>query len=204
VNIRLFIRVLIATTAFSITSPSIGQNVHTKPSKVNASCEPALKVDSVLYAGTGDEKVDTVVVCKDGMLSGVHSFVAPQFGDEKPERTKWNYSGMLEKQEFSDLKKMMERKDIVELPPRIDVIKAKSPIDLLMTYTLVARNGMKKTITLQIPPITCHDNLEMPKPVWDLVCLFIHLQDHFKAGAAGKACGCKSLHEMAAAAAIGL
>ncbi len=194
-----------AAAAFSIAIPSTGQDVPPKPRNLNSQCEPILKIDSVLYAGTGDEKIDTIAVCKDGTLTGVHSFVPPQFGDDKPERTKWNYNAMLEKTEVSDLNKVMERKDIFELPRRIETVKTKSPVDLLMTYAFVARDGMKKTVTLQISPTCPNDKQEMPKPAWDLICLFMHLQAHFKAGGAENTCGCESLHEMAAAPdAIGL
>ena len=55
-------------------------------------CGTILKVDSILYAETKDETIDSVTVCDDGKASAFHSFTAPAFGAAQPEPTKWDYS----------------------------------------------------------------------------------------------------------------
>lgn len=169
-------------------------------------CGTILKVDSILYAETKDETIDSVTVCDDGKATAFHSFTAPAFGAAQPEPTKWDYSGEIDKDALSDLKKIMRRTDIARLPERVNVIKTHSPVDVLMRFTILDQ-GTERTITLHVPSIGCgEDRPEMPKAVWDLICLFTDLYDRAKAGTPSRedSCGCKSLHEMAVAQQAGL
>lgn len=127
-----------------------------------------------------------------------HSFTAPAFGTAQPEPTRWNYSGEIDKDTLADLKKIMRRADISRLPGGVNAIKTRSSVDVLMHFTIIDQ-GTERAITLHIPSIACgEDRPEMPKAVWDLVCLFTDLYNRAKTGtpAPQNGCECKSLHEM--------
>jgi hypothetical protein len=53
-----------------------------------------------------------VTVRDDGKATAFQSFLSPAFGAAQPELTKWDYSGEVDKDAPSDLKKIMQRRDI--------------------------------------------------------------------------------------------
>jgi hypothetical protein len=70
-----------------------------------------------------------------------------------------------------------------------------------MSFTIVDQ-GSERTITVRVPSIGCgEDRTEIPKPVWDLICIFEDVYSRAKTGTppSGDACTRKSLHEMAVA-----
>lgn len=176
------------------------QSVHPKQT-IDSQCTALLRVDSVLYADTKDETIDSVTVCDDGKATAFHSFTAPAFGAAQPEPTKWHYNGAIDKDTQSDLEKIVRRTDIARLPERINGIKIKSPVDILMRFT-ISTQGTARIITLKVPSVGCGEERPgMPKAVSDLVCVFTDLYQSVKTGnpPPQSRCGCKSLHEMAIA-----
>jgi len=177
------------------------QDAHPKQKNANSQCVAVLKVDSILYAHTKDETIDSLTVCDNGKATAFHSFTAPALVAAQPEPTKWDYSGEIDKDAQSDLKKIVRRTDITRLPERVNAIKTQSPVDVLMRFTIVDQ-GTERTITLHVPSIGCgEDRSEIPKAVWDLICVFTDLYERAKAGnpPPENSCGCKSLHELATA-----
>lgn len=188
---------------FILLMSAIGgaQDVLPKQKSASSQCIAVLKVDSMMYADTEDEKLDTLTVCDNGKVSASHLFTVPAFGAAKPEPTKWDYSGEIDKDAQSDLKKIVLRADVTNLPERINAIKTPSAVDVLMRFTILEQ-GAEKTITLHVPSIGCgEDHLEIPKAVLDLICVFTDLYQRAKVGKppSENNCGCKSLHEMAIA-----
>jgi hypothetical protein len=127
-------------------------------------------------------------------------FMVPGFGRARPEPTKWDYSGEIDKDAQSDLKKIVGRTDITRLPERVNATKTQSPADVLMRFT-IPDQATERTITLRVPSIGCGEGRpEIPKAVLDLICVFTDLYQRAKVGKppTQNSCGCKSLHEMAA------
>jgi len=194
-------KALIAGLALLVSGISAPQALHSRQRNTKSQCGTILKFDSIVYAKTKDETIDSVTVCDDGKATAFHSFTAPAFGAAQPEPTKWDYSGEIDKDALSDLKKIMRRTDIARLPERVNAIKTHSPVDVLMHFTILDQ-GTERTITLNVPSLGCgEDRPEMPKAVWDLICLFTDLYDRAKVGTPTpeNSCGCESLHEMAGA-----
>jgi hypothetical protein len=192
-------KALIAGLALLMSGISTAQALHPRQKDMKSQCRTILKVDSIMYAKTKDETIDSVTVCDDGKATAFHSFTAPAFGAAQPELTKWDYSGEIDKDVLSDLKKIMRRTDIARLPERVNAIKTHSPVDVLMRLTILDQDS-ERTMMLDVPSIGCGDDqLEMPKAVWDLMCLFTDLYNRLKTGTPPPhdSCGCKSLHEMA-------
>jgi hypothetical protein len=199
-------KALIAGLALLMSGVSAAQALHPTQKDTNSQRGIILTVDSILYAETKDETIDSVTVCDDGKTTAFHSFTAPAFGAAQPEPTKWVYRGEIDKDALSDLKKIMRRTDIARLPERVNVIKTHSPVDVLMRFTILDQ-GTERTITLHVPSLGCEENRpEMPRAVWDLICLFTDLYNRAKAGTPTpeNSCGCKSLHEMTVAQQAGL
>jgi hypothetical protein len=199
-------KALIAGFALLMSGISPAQAPHPRQKDTKSQCNTILKVDSIVYAKTKDETIDSVTVCDDGKATAVHSFTAPAFGAAQPEPTKWDYSGEIDKDALSDLKKIVQRTDIAQLPERVNAIKTQSPVDVVMRFTILDQ-GTERHITLHVPSIGCGgDRPEMPKAAWDLICLFADLYNRAKAGTLSpeKSCECKSLHEMAVAQQAGL
>lgn len=201
-----YMKALVAGLALLMSDISTAQALHPRQKDTKPQCGTILKVDSILYAETKDETIDSVTVCDDGKATAFHSFTAPAFGAAQPDPTKWDYSGEIDKDALSDLKKIMRRADIARLPERVNAIKTHSPVDVLMRFTILDQ-GTERTIKLHVPSVGCgEDRPEMPKAVWDLICLFTDLYDRAKTGTPSpeNSCGCKSLHEMAVAQQAGL
>jgi hypothetical protein len=91
------------------------QDVHPKQKNADPQCVAVLKVDSMRYADTKDETLDTLTVCDNGKVSASHLFTVPAFGAARPEPAKWDYSGEIDKDAQSDLKKIVRRTDITRL-----------------------------------------------------------------------------------------
>jgi hypothetical protein len=192
---------LLAGLALLLNGISTAQSLPPRQKDTKSQCSPILKVDTIMYAKTKDETIDSVTVCEDGKATAFHSFTAPALGTAPPEPTKWGYSSEIDKDALSDLKKIVQRKDIARLPERVNAIKTKSRVDVLMRFTVLDQDT-ERTITLLIPSIVCgEDRPEMPKAGWDLICLFTDLYDRVKTGTPSpeNSCGCKSLHEIAVA-----
>lgn len=171
---------------------SVGVN----SAEVKSQCSILLNVESVMYAGTKNETIDSITVCNDGKVTAFHSFTAPALGSAKEEPTKWDYRGQIGKEAVSDLQKLLRRTGIAHLPERVNIVKIPSPTDVLMRFTIT--NPGQLTITLHAPMRTCVDERpEMPSEVWDLMCVFIDLYNRAKTGAPSEnSCGCKPLHKM--------
>ncbi len=166
--------------------------------ETKSECTILLKADSIMYAGTKDETVDSVTVCKDGKATASHSFTAPALGDAPPEPTKWDYSHEVGKDAVSDLQKFTNRTDIAGLPERLSLVKAGSALDVVMRFKIV-NQGIERTITLQTPALACTEHQEMPKVVLDLICVFSELYNRVKTGIPPEnGCGCKALHDIVA------
>jgi hypothetical protein len=191
---------LIAGIVLLISAFCTAQDVNPKQQNTDSQCVVVLKVESIMYAGTKDEKIDSLTVCDDGKATTTHSFTAPAFGTTPPEPTKWDHSGEIDKDARADLKKIMRRTDIVRLPASVNAIKTPSPVDGLMHFTIIDR-GTERTITMHISPIGCGDRPEMPQAAWDLICVFADLSERARTGNPSPeiGCGCKSLREMAVA-----
>jgi len=192
-------KTLIAGFFLLMSGIGTAQDVHPKQKNANSQCVAVLKVDSMRYADTKDETLDALTVCDNGKVSASHLFTVPAFGAAQAEPTKWDYSGEIDKDAQSDLKKIVRRTDITRLPERVNAIKTPSPVDVLMRFTILDQ-GTEKTITLRVPSIGCgEDRPEIPKAVLDLICVFTDLYQRAKVGnpPSQKSCGCKSLHEMA-------
>jgi hypothetical protein len=175
------------------------QGVAPKQKTAEAPCVAVLKVEAMRFAGRKDETFDTLTVCEDGRVSASHSFTVPAFGAAAAEPTKWDYSGEIDKDAQSDLKKIVRRTDITRLPESVNAIKTPSPVDVLMRFTILDQ-GTERTTTLRVPSIGCgEDRPEIPKAVLDLICVFTDLYQRAKVGnsPSQNSCGCKSLHEMA-------
>jgi hypothetical protein len=192
-------KALIASFVLLMSGIGTAQDVHPKQKNQDSECVAVLKVDSILYAGTKDETVDSLIVCDDGKATAFHSFTEPAFGSARPEPTKWDYRREIDKDARSDLNKILRRTDIARLPERVDAIKNPSPIDVSMRFTIFD-HGTERIIAVHIPSIGCgEDQPEIPKGVWDLICVFTDLYQRVKTGnpPPENSCGCKSLHEMA-------
>jgi hypothetical protein len=198
-------KALLAGLALLTSSISSLQALHPTPKETNPQCGAILKADWILYAETKDETIDSVTVCDDGKATAFHSFTAPAFGAAQPEPTKWDYRGEIDKDALSDLRKIVRRPYIAQLPERVNAIKTHSPLDVLMRIT-IPDQANERTIKLHIPSIGCgEDRPEMPKAVWDLICLFLDMYKRAKTGKPPEiSCGCKSLREMAVEQQAGL
>jgi hypothetical protein len=196
-------KALIACLALLMSSYATAQGVSPKQQNTNSQCVVVLKVESIMYSVTKDEKdekIDSLTVCDDGKATTAHSFTAPAFGTVPPEPTNWEHSGEIDKDAQADLKKIVRRTDILHLPARINAIKTPSPVDLLMRFTIFDR-GTERTITMNVPSLFCGDRPEMPQAAWDLICVFMDLYHRAKTGnpPPENSCGCKSVEEMAVA-----
>jgi hypothetical protein len=194
-------RTLLAVFFLLMSGIGTAQDVHPKQNNANSQCVAILQVDTMRNADTKDETLDALTVCDNGKVSASHLFMVPAFGRARPEPTKWDYNGEIDKDAQSDLKKIVGRRDITRLPERVKAIKTPSPADVLMRFTIPDQDT-ERTITLQVPSIGCgEDRPEIPKAVLDLICVFTDLYQRAKAGKAPtqNGCGCKSLHEMATA-----
>ena len=162
-------------------------------------CGVLLKADAIFYAGTKDEKSDSITVCDDGNASGAHSFSAPALGDGKSQPDKWTYRRNIGKETTSDLLKFLRSADVVSLPESLNLVKPTTSLEVLMHFTTFDR-GNPRTVTIRVPAPSCGDNLEdTPKAVYDLMCMFSEVSDRVKTGVPPPegSCGCKSIHEMA-------
>jgi hypothetical protein len=166
--------------------------------ETKSQCIILVKVDSIMYADTKDETIDSVTVCDDGKATAFHSFTAPALGDAPPEPTKWDYDRDIGKDVVADLQKFATRKDIAGLPERVSIVKKRSALDIVMRFKIVDQ-GTVRTITLQTPSLACtEEHPEMPNGVWDLICVFADLYNRVKTGIPPEnGCGCKALHELA-------
>jgi len=194
-------KAFVAGLALLMSGISTAQPLHARQKNTKPQCRTILKVDSILYAETKSEKIDSVTACDDGKLTAFHSFTAPSFGTAQPEPTNWSYKGEMDKDALSDLKKVIRRQDVAQLPERFNAIKTQSSVDVLMRFTIFDQ-GAERTIELRISSIGCgEDRPDMPRAVWDLICLFTDLYERTKTDTPSPEnnCGCKSLHEMAVA-----
>src|SRR6266568_4161368 len=194
-------KALLAGLALLLSGISTVQALPPRQKDAKPQCSPILKVDTIMYAKTKDETIDSITVCEDGKATAFHSFTAPALGTAPPEPTKWGYSSEIDKDALSDLRKIMRRTDIARLPERVNAIKTQSPVDVLMRFTILGQDT-ERTITLLVPYIVCGENRpEVPKAGWVLICLFADLYDRVKAGTPSSQdnCECESLHEMAVA-----
>jgi hypothetical protein len=193
-------KALIASFLLLMSGIGTAQDVHPKQkNNEDSECVAVLKVDSILYAGTKGEKVDSLTVCNDGKATAFHSFTEPAFGSAPPVATKWDYSREIDKDALSDLSKILHRTDIARLPERVDAIKNPSPIDVLMRFR-VLDHGTERIIALHVPSIGCgEDQPEIPKGVWDLICADLYQRVKTGNPPPENSCGCKSLHKMALA-----
>jgi hypothetical protein len=166
--------------------------------ETKSQCRILVKIDSIMYAGTKDQTVDSVTVCEDGKATGFHSFTAPAFGDAAPQPTKWGYSHEIDKDSVLDLQQFIRRKDIADLHERMNLVRTGSVLYAVMHFQIFDRRK-ERNITLQAPVLACTDeHPEMPKGALDLVCMFSDLYTRAKTGVSPEnGCGCKSLHEMA-------
>lgn len=167
--------------------------------ETKSQCSILVKIDSIMYADTKDEVVDSVTVCDDGKATAFHTFTAPALGGTPSEPTKWDYSREVDKDAVSDLQKFAMRKDIAELPERMKIVHPGSALYVVMIFKIVDQ-GKGRNITFQAPLLACtEEQPKMPKGVLDLMCVFADLYNRVKTGdSPEKGCGCKSLHEMAA------
>lgn len=151
-----------------------------------------------MYADTKDESIDSVTVCDDGKATAFHSFTAPALGDAPPQPTKWDYNREIGKDVVGELQKFTTRKDIAGLPEHLSVVKARSALEVVMRFKIVDR-GTERTITLKTSSLACTEkHPEMPKGLWDLICVFADLYNRVKTGVPPEnGCGCKALHELA-------
>ena len=175
-----------------------GASVGQSPSpNVSHSCVPVLRIDSVVYANTKDETVDSVTVCEDGAVKAFHSFTAPAFGTTPAEPTKWEYSGSMDKEALDDLRKFAHRSDVAALPEQVNVIRKPTPVDSSMRFVFFEK-GIERAITANVPYSWCDE--EIPQSVRALICLYADLVERTKpsSGTNERVCGCKPLHEMAA------
>ena len=194
-------KTLIAGLALLMSDISTAQVLHRDSKDTKDQCRTILKIDSILYAETKDETIDSVTVCDDGKATAFHAFTTPALGTAPPEPTKWGYSSEIDKDALSDLKKILRRTDIAQLPERVNAIKTPSPVDMSMRFTILGQDT-ERTITLLVPYIVCGENRpEVPKAGWVLICLFADLYNRVKAGTPSSQdnCECESLHEMAVA-----
>ena len=186
---------IIVSILFS--SMMVAQSVPNAPSP---SCNQVLKIDWILYEDTKDETIDSVTVCDNGSVTAYHSFTAPAFGSSKPEPTKWDYRGEMDKAAMSDLKKVIGRNDITRLPDHLNTVQKPTPVDSSMRVSLLTSGGAR-TITVRVPYSWCdgEESFQIPDTVRDLICLFADLSQRTKSGNAtgDNGCGCKSLHDMA-------
>jgi hypothetical protein len=157
-----------------------------------------VKIDSIMYADTKDETVDSVTVCDDGKATAFHTFTAPALGGAPPQPTKWDYSREIDRVAVSDLQKFIGRKDIADLYERMKIVKTGEVLYVVMRFHIVDQ-GKERTITFQAPLLACtNEHPELPKGVLDLMCMFYNLYNRVKTGVSPESgCGCKSLHEMA-------
>jgi hypothetical protein len=166
--------------------------------QTKSQCSVLMKIDSVMYADTKDETVDSVTVCDDGKATAFHRFTAPALGGAPPQPTTWDYSQEIGREAVSDIQRIVGRKDIAELNEHLKIVKTGSALDVVMHFQIVDR-GKKRTITLQAPLLACTDeDSELPKGVLDLMCVFDDLYERAKTGISPEnGCDCKSLHEIA-------
>ena len=68
-------------------------------------CSVLMKIDSIMYADTKDETVDSLTVCDSGKAMAFHTFTEPALGGALPQPTKWNYSHEIDRDAVSDLQK---------------------------------------------------------------------------------------------------
>jgi len=172
----------------------VGQSISPRS---DVQCDPILKIESTLYAGTKDETVDSLTLCQDGTVKSYHSFTTPAFGSTPPEFTKWDYTGQIEKGEVSDVKKLVNRDDILGLPEHLNLATKPTRVDSTIRFVFLEK-GSKRSITLIVPYAWC-DEQQIPKPARDLICLFGNLGQRGQPATTfdGSSCGCRSLHEMA-------
>ena len=103
-------KALLAGLALLLSGISTAQALPPRQKDTKPQCSPILKVDTIMYAKTKDETIDSVTVCEDGKATAFHSFTAPALGTAPPEPTKWGYSSEIDKDALSDLKKIMQRR----------------------------------------------------------------------------------------------
>jgi len=166
--------------------------------ETKSQCRVLVKIDSIMYADTNDETVDSVTVCDDGKATAFHTFTEPSLGGAPPQPTKWDYGHQIDRDAVSDLQKFIRRKDIAGLHERMKIVKTGSVLYFVMHFQIVDQ-GKERTITFQAPVFTCTDeHPELPNGVLDLICVFSDLYKRVKTGVPPEnGCGCKSLHEMA-------
>jgi hypothetical protein len=192
-------KALIPVFVLLISSIGLPQTSHSTQKDATAKCSTILRVNTVRYATTKDETIDTVTLCADGKITALHSFRAPAFGETPPQPTKWDYTNEIDKNALSDVKAILLRTEITGLAEQVNAVKTPSPLDGLMRFTFVDHDA-ERAITLQVPSVGCGEAPEMPKAVWELICLFSDLHSRAKTGTPPQeGCGCKALHEMAVA-----
>jgi hypothetical protein len=162
--------------------------------ETKSQCNVLVKIDSIMYADTKDETVDSVTVCDDGKATAFHTFTEPALGGAPPQPTKWDYSGEINKDAVADLRKFAGRKEIADLPEHMNVVKTGSALYVVMRFEVV-NEGKERNITVQAPLFSCTgEHPKMPKSALDLMCVFADLYDRVKTGASPKnGCGCKPL-----------
>ncbi len=166
--------------------------------QTKSQCRVLVKVDSVMYADTEEEKIDSVTVCDDGKATAFHTFTEPALGGTPAQRRKWDYSAEIDKDTISDLQRFIRRKDIVELYDRMKIVKTGAAL-YAETHFHMVDQGKDRTITFEVPLFACTDeHPEFPRGVLDLMCVFHDLYDRVKTGVSPETdCGCKSLHVLA-------
>jgi hypothetical protein len=175
---------------------------HGQTVKPAAQCVPILEIELVLYPGTDYSKVDNVKACEDGELVAVHAFSAPAFGKAAEERTQWVYPGKLDKDSLADLRKLLVRADIAKMPERQELpLSADRHLPITLQAS-ISRGGKEQRITIQnFPSLSCHEPYEeFTRAQHDLFCAFSGLYAQATSGTplTGAACGCQTLHAMAA------
>lgn len=166
--------------------------------ETKSQCSVLVKINSIMYADTKDQTVDSVTVCDDGKAAGFRTFTEPALGGAQRQPTKWDYSREIDRDSISDLREFIRRKEIGDLHERMKIVKTGSALYVVMHFEIVAQ-GRERTITFQASLPACTDeHPELPKGVLDLMCVFDDLYKRVKTGVSSEnGCGCKSLHEMA-------
>ncbi len=160
-------------------------------------CHALLTMES-----SGNETLNRVTVCSDGVLLASHSFTAPAFGSTPEKPTKWEYQGHLEHDELADLNNVLARKDIAALPSQVTVETDKSKYHLLWTLNVtINHDGKVQSADLRNLPylVGCEMPPEINATERDLICLLTELYEQAKSGAKPEQdCNCQPLHAMAA------
>lgn len=190
---------LFALVLLVLDCPPSAQGGKATTTETKPQCTEILRIDWIHAPNTANKATDSAAVCDDGKLVGFHAFTAPAFGAVPPQPTKWDYSGILSRDELADVRHILAGRDIAQFSDAQEIaVERERNFADTMCFVYVQAGKQRSFALRGFLYSSCEENQpRKDRNVQNLICLFGDLYSRAKNGTPpSEGCGCKSLHDI--------